>query len=51
MPTIEQALQELFKRNPEFLAICQQFGWGHIEVIVKDGKPVIVSLKKDIKLS
>jgi len=51
MPTIEIALQELFKRNPEFLTICQNFGWGNIEVTVKDGKPVMVSLKRDIKLN
>ncbi len=51
MPTIEKALQDLLKRNPEFLAICQDFGWGNIEVAVKDGKPVMVTLKRDIKLS
>jgi hypothetical protein len=51
MPTIEQSLQELFKRNPEFRTICQNFGWGNIEVVVKDGKPVMVTLKRDIKLS
>jgi hypothetical protein len=51
MPNIESSLEELFKRNPEFLKVCQLFGWGHIEVVVKDGKPVMVTLKRDIKLS
>jgi hypothetical protein len=51
MPTIETSLEELFKRNPDFLSVCQRFGWGNIEVVVKDGKPVMVILKRDIKLT
>ena len=51
MSTIETDLEELFKRNPDFLAVCRRFGWGNIEVVVKDGKPMMVTLKKDIKLS
>lgn len=51
MQNVETSLEELFKCNPEFLKACQRFGWGHIEVMVKDGKPVMVTLKRDIKLS
>jgi hypothetical protein len=51
MPTIETSLEELFKRNPEFLNACQRFGWGNIEIVVKNGKPVMVTIKRDIKLS
>ena len=51
MPAVETALEELFKHNPEFLKACQQFGWGKIEIAIKDGKPVMVTVKRDIKLS
>jgi len=51
MPTVETALEEIFKHNPEFLKACQQFGWGKIEIAVKEGKPVMVSVKRDIKLN
>ena len=51
MPTIETAIEDLFKHNLEFLKMCQQFKWGKIEIAVKDGKPVMVTVKKDIKLS
>ena len=51
MPTIETAIEDLFKHNLEFLKMCQQFQWGKIEIAVKDGKPVMVTVKKDIKLS
>jgi hypothetical protein len=51
MSAVESALEELFKRHPDFLKICQQFRWGKIEIIVKDGKPVMISVKKDIKLN
>jgi len=47
---VEAALEEFFKRHPEFLRICQGFRWGRIEITVKDGKPVMISVKKDIKL-
>ena len=47
---VEDALQELFKHNPDILRICQVFGWGKIEVAVKDGKAVMVSVKRDIKI-
>ena len=51
MQAIETTLEELFKHNPEILKVCQKFGWGKIEIAVKDGKPVMVTVKKDIKLS
>ncbi|MEK7354791.1 MAG: hypothetical protein AABZ77_09825 [Chloroflexota bacterium] len=51
MQAVEATLEELFKHNPEFLKACQRFGWGKIEIAVKDGKPVMVTVKRDIKLS
>jgi len=51
MQAVETTLEELFKHNPEFLKVCQKFGWGKIEIAVKDGKPVMVTVKRDIKLS
>ncbi len=51
MQAVEATLEELFKHNSEFLKLCQQFGWGKIEIAIKDGKPVMVTVKRDIKLS
>ena len=51
MPTVETALQDLFKHNPDILKVCEQLVWGKIEIAVKDGKPVMVTVKRDIKLS
>lgn len=51
MTAVETALEELFKHNTEFLKACQQFQWGKIEIAVKDGKPVMITVKRDIKLS
>ena len=51
MQAVENTLEELFKHNTEFLNACQKFGWGKIEIAVKDGKPVMVTVKRDIKLS
>ena len=51
MQAVETTLEELFKHNLEILKVCQEFGWGKIEIAVKDGKPVMVTVKKDIKLS
>jgi|GEM_PF-1795844 len=51
MQAVETALEELFRYNPEFLKACQKFGWGKIEIAVKDGKPVMVTVIRDIKLS
>ena len=50
MKAVETTLEELFKHNLEILKVCQEFGWGKIEIAVKDGKPVMVTVKKDIKL-
>ena len=51
MQAVENTLEELFKHNTDFLNACQKFGWGKIEIAVKDGKPVMVTVKRDIKLS
>ena len=51
MQAVETTLEELFRRNTEILRVCEEFGWGKIEIVVKDGKPVMVTVKKDIKLS
>ena len=51
MQVIESTLSELFKYNPEILKVCQSLDWGKIEIAVKDGKPVMVTVKRDIKLS
>lgn len=50
MPAVETSLRQLLKTNPDFLQVCQQFGWGRIEIVVKDGKPVMISVKRDIKI-
>jgi len=50
MPAVETSLEKILL-DPEFLAVCRQFGWGTIEIVVKDGKPVMVRVKRDIKLS
>jgi len=51
MKATEKALEELFKHDATLLSMCQDFGWGTIEIAVKDGKPVMISVKRDIKLS
>ena len=51
MLAFETSLEELFKHNPDFLKACQNFGWGKIEIAVKDGKPVMITVIRDIKLS
>ena len=33
------------------LPLSEEFGWGKIEIAVKEGKPVMVTVKRDIKLS
>jgi hypothetical protein len=50
MSAVESSLRQLLKTNPDFLRVCQQFGWGKIEIAVKDGKPVMISVKRDIKI-
>jgi len=51
MQAVETSLEELFKHNPEFLKVCQIFGWGKIEIAIKDGKAVMVTVRRDIKLN
>ena len=47
---IEKDLEDLFKTDTKFLEVCQQFHWGKIEIAVKDGKPVMISVRRDLKL-
>jgi hypothetical protein len=43
--------EELTKAQIAFLEYCKEFGWGKLEVTVKDGMPVMISpIKQDIKL-
>lgn len=51
MQAVEAPLEDLFKHNPEILKVCREIGWGKIEIAVRDGKPVMVTMKKDIKLN
>jgi len=51
MQAIETSLAEIFKTNPQILGLCRGFGWGKIEVVVKDGKPVMVTVSKEIKIT
>jgi len=51
MQAVETTLEDLFRRNIEILRLCEEFGWGKIEIVVKGGKPVMVTVKKEIKLS
>ncbi len=51
MQNIETSLEDIFKHNLEFLEVCQRFGWGQFVIVVKEGKPVMVTVKRDIKLS
>jgi len=42
---------KLTKAQKNFIEYCEKFGWGKLEVTVKDGQPVMVSpIKQDIKL-
>ncbi|MGI2336209.1 MAG: hypothetical protein ACRKGH_06170 [Dehalogenimonas sp.] len=50
MQAVDAPVEDLFKHNPEILKVCREIGWGNIEIAVKDGKPVMVTMKKDIKL-
>ncbi len=41
---------ELTKAQRGFLQYCLKFGWGKLEVIIKDGQPVMVTpIKQDVK--
>ena len=44
-------IENMTKTQLNFLTFCKEFGWGKVEVIVKDGQPVMVSpIKQDFKL-
>lgn len=44
------ATTELSKAQLAFLTYCKEFGWGKLEVTIKNGQPVMVSpIKQDIK--
>ncbi len=50
MENSEALLERFFKTHPEFLKLCRELRWGRLELVVKDGKPVLVTVRKDIKL-
>ena len=41
---------ELTKEELKVIEQVRNLDWGKIEITVKRGKPVMISLKKDIKL-
>jgi hypothetical protein len=42
---------ELTKAQKNFIEYCKAFGWGKIEVTIKDGQPVMVSpVRQEVKL-
>ena len=44
--------KELTKAQLNFLEYCEKFGWGTLEVTVKNGEPVMVSpIKQDFKMT
>lgn len=44
-------IEKLSIAQQNFLIYCKQFGWGKIEVTVKNGEPVMVSpIKQETKL-
>lgn len=51
MQAAEATLEKLFRHNPDIKEVCRQIGWGTIEISIKEGKPAMVTVKKDIKLS
>ena len=43
--------KELTKAQSNFLEYCKEFGWGTLEVKVKDGQPVmVVDIRRETKL-
>ena len=36
--------EELTKAQKNFLDYCQKFGWGKLEITVKDGEPTIARI-------
>ena len=47
----ENLLEEVLRHNIGFITACQLFGWGKIEITIKDGKAVMVTVMRDIKLN
>ena len=44
--------KELSKTQLNFLEYCEKFGWGKLEVTVKNGEPVLVTpIKQDFKMT
>ena len=42
---------KLTKAQTSFLAYCKSFGWGKLEVTVKNGEPVMISvIRQEVKL-
>ena len=41
---------ELTKGEEKVLDQIRNLDWGRVEITVKDGKPVMVSVRRDIKL-
>jgi len=44
-------IERLTKAQVTFLIYCKSFGWGKLEVTVKNGEPVMVSpIRQEVKL-
>ena len=43
-------MEAITGKEEEIIEQIRKIEWGKVEVVVKDGKPVMVSIKKDIKL-
>ena len=41
---------ELTEQEVKLIEQVRQLDWGKIEVSIKNGKPVMISIKKDVKL-
>lgn len=42
-------LIQVTKPQRNFIDYCKEFGWGTVEVTIKDGQPVMVSPIKPVK--
>ena len=44
-------IEEVTEAGRRFLSYCKKFGWGKLEVTVKNGEPVmVVETRKETKL-
>ena len=42
--------KELSKTQLEFLAYCKRFGWGTMEIVIRNGEPVLArNLQKTVR--